>query len=239
MKVNDSEKVVVAHRGGAFLGPENTLLCIEKGIGAGAEWIEIDVHLSKDGQVVVCHDYSVDRTTNGEGIIAKMTYDEIRALKIVDEEGNETDQHVPLLGEVLELIKGRASLLLEIKYNKYTLEGIEKACLDCVEEYGMMDQVIFQSFDTEVIENVHALCPEMRVEKLLFVGVPFGFNFDKYDYVSSFNVFYKLVSNSFINQAHERGKEVKVWTLNTYNEELVDIVDGIITNDPAVFINRQ
>ncbi len=233
-----TEKIVVAHRGGAFLGPENTLLCIEKGIEAGAEWIEIDVHLSKDGKVVVCHDDEVDRTTNGEGVISEMTYDQIRALKVVDDAGNVTDQYVPLLHEVLELIKGRAKLLLEIKYTKHTLEGIEKACLDCVKEYGMLDHVVFQSFDTEVIERVHALCSEVRVEKLLYAGLPFGFNFDKYDYVASFNVHYKLTTKAFINHAHSRGKEVKVWTLNKYDEELIEVVDGIITNDPALFINR-
>ncbi len=238
MNAGKSEKIVVAHRGGAFLGPENTLLCIEKGMEAGAEWIEIDVHLSKDGKVVVCHDPDVDRTTNGRGYISRMTYEQIRSLKVVDDDGNETDQHVPLLQEVLSLIKGRAKLLLEIKHSRHSLPGIEKACLDCVKECGMMDQVVFQSFDDDVIETVHALCPQMRVEKLLYFGASLGFDFEKYDYVASFNVFHRLVSDSFINAVHEKGKEVKVWTLNKYKEPLVNRVDGIITNDPALFINK-
>ncbi len=236
-KVN-SEKIVVAHRGGAFLGPENTLSCIEKGMEAGAEWIEIDVHLSADGEVVVCHDDAVDRTTNGEGHISGMTYGQIRGLKVVDAEGKETDDYVPLLHEVLELIKGRAKLLLEIKRTEHSLDGIEKACLDCVKEYDMMDQVVFQSFDDEVIETVHELCPGMRVEKLLFVGVACCFDFDKYDYVSSFNVYHRLVSDAFVRKAHSLGNEVKVWTLNKYKKDLVDMVDGIITNDPALFIKK-
>lgn len=83
MGQNDSI-IVVAHRGGADLGPENTLECIGKGIAAGADWIEIDIHLSADGKIVVCHDASVDRTTNGKGWISQMPYEDIRKLKVKD-----------------------------------------------------------------------------------------------------------------------------------------------------------
>ncbi len=231
-----SEKAIVAHRGGAFLGPENTLSCISKGMGTGAEWIEIDVHLSADGKIVVCHDETVDRTTNGSGLISRMTYDRIRALKIVGPEGTATGDHVPLLEDVLELIKGRAKLLLEIKRSKNSLPGIEKACLDCIKERGMLDQVVFQSFDDEVIETVHELCPEVRVEKLLNFGLPFGFNFRKYPYAASFNVCHSFTTRAFIRHAHFHGKEVKVWTLNKYKKSLVNAVDGIITNDPELFL---
>ena len=87
--------IVVAHRGGANLGPENTLECISKGISAGADWIEIDVHLSADGKLVVCHDASVDRTTNGKGWISQMSYEEIRKLKVKDNNGDLCEGHIP------------------------------------------------------------------------------------------------------------------------------------------------
>ncbi len=229
-----SEKVIVAHRGGAFLGPENTLSCISKGMEVGAEWIEIDVHMSADGKIVVCHDETVDRTTNGFGLISRMPYDRIRALKIVDSEGNITGDYVPLLEEVLELIKGKAKLLLEIKRSKNSLPGIEKACIDCSKEHGMLGQVVFQSFDDEVIETVHELCPEMRVEKL--VTIPFLFNFRKYPYAASINPCHTFTTPAFIRRAHRHGKEVKVWTLNKYKKSLFNAVDGIITNDPGMFL---
>ncbi len=236
MNTGREDKIIVAHRGGAELGAENTLTCIRKGIEAGAGWIEIDVHLSRDGEIVVCHDDAVDRTTNGEGHICDMTYEQIRALKVVDEDGNETGDHIPTLHEVLELINGKAFLLLEIKHTKHSLEGIEKACVDCIKEHGMVNRVVIQSFDDDVLETVYELMPALRLEKLLFVGMPFGFDFDDYDYVSSFNVYHKLVSDKFIAMAHARGQEVKVWTLNKYKADLVSSVDGIITNNPALFI---
>ncbi len=234
INVMNAKKIIVAHRGGAFLGPENTLSCISKGMETGAEWIEIDVHLSADGKIVVCHDETVDRTTNGTGLISRMTYDHIQALNVVDSEGTVTGEHIPLLEEVLELIKGKAKLLLEIKRSRNSLPGIEKACLDCIKSHGMLDQVVFQSFDDEVIETVHKLCPEMRVEKL--ITIPFFINFRKYDYAASINPCYKFTTRSFIRRAHKHGKEVKVWTLNKYKESLVEEADGIITNDPGLFL---
>ena len=100
------ELVVVAHRGGAGMAPENSLTCIRKGLESGADMIEIDIHLTKDGEIVVCHDREIDRTTNGKGRIADMTLEELREYRIVDKDGNATDDVLPTLGEVLEDSKG-------------------------------------------------------------------------------------------------------------------------------------
>ncbi len=229
-------KIVVAHRGGAALGLENTLSCISKGLDAGAQWIEIDVHLSADGQVVVCHDETVKRTTNGTGYISELSYSEIRTLKVVDTDGNESNEYIPLLDEVLRLIKGKAKLLLEIKHTSHSLPGIENACIEIIKQYDMLADVVVQSFEDDVIKTVHALEPAIRVEKLLLVGPPFWFDFDKYSYVSSFNVYYNLLSKRFLDEAHRRGKEVKVWTLNKIDYSLLHEVDGVITNNPTLFV---
>ncbi len=98
----------------------------------------------------------------------------------------------------------------------------------------MLGQVVFQSFDDEVIETVHELCPEMRVEKL--VTIPFLFNFRKYPYAASINPCHTFTTPAFIRRAHRHGKEVKVWTLNKYKKSLFNAVDGIITNDPGMFL---
>ena len=94
---------VVAHRGGAALEPENTLRPIDRGIACGADMIEIDIHQTADGAIVVCHDPTVDRTTDGSGTIADMTLDEIRALHITDADGRPTDLRIPTLDDVLEI----------------------------------------------------------------------------------------------------------------------------------------
>ena len=233
----EKELVVVAHRGGAALGPENSLGCIEKGIEAGAKWIEIDVHLSADRQIVVCHDPTVDRTTDGSGVISEMNYDELRRLRLLDAEGNPTGEHLPTLAEVIELIRGRASLLLEIKYSESTLPGIEQACVDCIRELDAEDFVVIQSFDDEVLFKTHEIAPEMRVEKLLSSAE--GADLDKYDFAASLNIYYGAADKEFIDEVHARGQEVKVWTLDEYDAELVKMVDGVITDDPRIFLDGK
>ena len=247
----DSEKqlIVVAHRGGAALGPENSLECISRGMAVGAEWIEIDVHLSADGEIVVCHDPSVDRTTDGEGQISEMTYDELRRLRLLDSEGKPTGEHLPTLEEVIRLTRGRASILLEIKHSRHSLPGIEQACVDCIRRLEAEQDVVIQSFEDEVLFKVHELAPEIRLEKLLFfasdqLGFSFdgsfsGFDFGKYDFVQSFNVYYRAVGKSFVEKARSHGKEVKVWTLDKYDARLLELVDGVITNDPRLFLDKD
>lgn len=242
----NKELIVVAHRGGAALGPENSLECMKRSMAVGVKWIEIDVHLSADGEIVVCHDPSVNRTTDGEGYISEMQWNELRSLHLKDAEGNVTDQHLPTLDEVLDLISGRARLLLEIKYSRHSLPGIEQACIECIRRHGAEDDVVIQSFDDDVIFTVSRLAPEIRLEKLLFfasTGLGFGFDggfsgfdFSKYDGVDSFNIFYPAATKSFVRKVHSHGKQVKVWTLDKYDGKLVEMVDGVITNDPRLFL---
>lgn len=86
---NDIEHMeIIGHRGGASIGPENTLACFKKGIEAGADMIELDIHLTKDNVIVICHDETINRTTNGEGRIEDLTLDEIRKCKVEDADGN-------------------------------------------------------------------------------------------------------------------------------------------------------
>ena len=248
-KMIDPEKVknmqIIAHRGGAGIGMENTLSCIEKGIVSGADMIEIDIHLTKDGHLLVCHDQTVDRTTNGKGKIREMTLDEIRKFRIVDADGNLTEEYLPTLYEVIELINGRAKLLIEIKQPRKKYQGIEQKLMDEIEKYQASSWVVVQSFNDSVLENIHAINPELRLEKLLFckfVGIPIiydgtltRFTFKKYSYVSSFNIFYQAALPSFIKKIHQKGKEVKIWTLNE-PEKTPDLpVDGVITDRPDLW----
>ena len=127
---------VIAHRGGAGLGNENALSCIAEGLRFSPSMVEIDVHLTRDCEVVVCHDPFIDRTTDSKGLISEMTLQEVKAAHIVDADGNATDERIPTLREVIELIGDRARILLEIKREDQTDDGLEKFCLDIIYEYG-------------------------------------------------------------------------------------------------------
>ena len=237
-------QTITAHRGGASLGNENTLSCIERGIAAGADLVEIDVHKTKDGAIVVCHDETLDRTTDTKGRIEEMTLAEIRRARIVGKDGQPTEETIPTLEEVLQLIGGRCGLLLEIKLKREgQYPGIVPDVLAHLAAGGMLEQTIIQSFNDAVIEEAHALAPTLRVEKLLVCRLPFGlcfdvrlhrFSFDRYDYAAAINPCYRLTSRRFIRQAHAAGKEVRLWTVNKPLKRLRE-ADGIITNDPTIW----
>lgn len=238
----NNQTVIVAHRGGAELGMENSLSCIEKGIAAGADMVEVDIHLTADGHIVVCHDRSLNRTTNGKGAIAEMTLDEIQQYRLLDKNGEPSNETLPTLEQVLEQCKGRCKLLIEIKKKKDLYVGIEAMADSLVKQYGMQDQVVFQSFNDDVLFKLHEIDPTLRLEKLLFClmgdllldGTVTSFSFEKYDFVASFNIFNTFATSRFIHRMHERGKEVKVWTVNN-PKDVPSGVDGAITNRPDLF----
>ena len=243
--------MIIGHRGGASIGPENTLACYQKGIDAGADMIEIDIHLTKDGKIVICHDQSIDRTTNGEGKIREMTFDEIRQYRAVDADGHVTDQQLPSIDEVFDLfVKTRQAgnpckLLIEIKRTNDIYQGIEELLLQKIEYYHAKDWVVVQSFNDFALEIIHKLDPTIRLEKLFFFkfpGLPIimdwfhfsYFSYEKYSYISSFNMNYRFLTRSFQNDIHRHGREVKVWTLEGTDAPHLD-VDGIITNRPDLW----
>jgi len=241
----DKRPLIVAHRGGAELGQENTLSCIELGIAAGADMVEIDVHYTKDNHIVVMHDTTVDRTTNGKGEISAMTLAQVRELRIKDASGNITGDLVPTLDEVMELVQGRVKLLIEVKPAGIKYEGIEQALMDTIHKYDAQSWVVVQSFDDAILEKLHAISPAQRLEKLFifrFPGVPLvfdgnvtAFSFEKYSYISSFNIHYSAASQSLINEIHRHGKEVKIWTVRGPQSTPAVTVDGIITDRPDLW----
>lgn len=238
----EQRPIIVAHRGGADLGMENSLSCIKKGMEAGADMIEIDLHLTADNQVVVCHDQSINRTTDGKGKIGKMTLAEIHKYRLLDQNGNPSDETIPTLEQVLELCKDRCKILIEIKKKKDQYMGIETLSDSLVKRYGMRDQVVFQSFNDDVLFKLHEIDPTLRLEKLLFYkagslifdGTFTSYSEEKYSFVTSFNICKSFVTQRFIRKMHEAGKEVKVWTVNKPTKVPAD-TDGVITNRPDLF----
>ena len=200
--------------------------------------IEIDVHMSLDGALVVCHDPTIDRTTTGKGAIRELTLEQLRSYPLKHPETGEIaeDERLPLLEEVLDAIRGRCGLLLEVKRGKDDwYPGIEKAIIDAIEAAGVKDQVVVQSFNDSVLRGFHSLDASIPLEKLVFL--PLSVDKEVFPYVQSVNIYYPCASRRFIARMHANGKKVKVWTVNKLSA-LPSGADGVITNDPALFINR-
>lgn len=249
---NDIEHMeIIGHRGGASIGPENTLACFNKGIDAGADMIELDIHLTKDNVIVICHDETINRTTNGEGRIEDLTLDEIRKCRVEDADGNLIDQTLPTMDEVFDLFTQKRAagsmckLLIEIKRTRDMYQGLEELLIQTIHRYEAKDWVTVQSFNDFALEKIHQLDPSIRLEKLFFMKLPglpliidgshvSYFSYDKYNYISSFNMQYLWLTKSLLNDIHSHGKEVKIWTLEGTDAPKMN-VDGIITNRPDLW----
>ena len=247
-RASTKDLTITAHRGGALLGAENSLECIRKGLDAGASSIEIDVHITADGHIVVCHDPTVDRTTNGSGAINGMTIEQIKELRLL-ENGTVTDQQIPTLEQVLEVIDGRAELLLEIKRTNGNNKGIEQRVLEILRQHGALKYTAIQSFDDNVLETLHSLDSTLQLEKLLFckfLGIPVIFDGtfscfspQKYSYIHSFNFYHRGLSKSLSEYLHKNGYRTRIWTLNDPCA-IPDIeLEGVITDRPDLFANKK
>lgn len=232
---------VVAHRGGAALGVENTLSCIEAGIAAGAGAVEVDVRLTKDGQVVVFHDARVDALTNGTGKVSEMTLCEIQALRFTA--GG--DAFIPTLEQVLALVGGRCGVLIDVKGACSAAGGIEERLVAVIDSCNACEWVAVQSFSDRVLLRLHELGAPFPLEKLIAFKVPFlplvvddglhFFSLKKYDFISSFNFGKRLFPAALARKIRKAGKEVKVWTVSSPVELSTGEVDGVITDNPHLW----
>lgn len=248
--------VVIAHRGASGVAPENTLAAFSKALELGADVIELDVHFSKDGEVIVIHDHSVDRTTNGSGEIEHLSMEEIKQL----DAGSWFDEAfagepVPTLREVLELVDGKAKVLIEIKWpEKGLYVGIEKKIVKLVEEYNAKTWCEYQSFNTKIVENLLAIDATLPVYKLIVGKLPLfpvyyddGFRFGNplkkwKGRVLGVNPNRKFAKAWFIKKAHEKGLVVYSWTVNDeehMNQLKERGIDGIISNYPQKLTGKE
>jgi glycerophosphoryl diester phosphodiesterase len=170
--------LVIAHRGDSAHRPENTLASFSSALEVGAEIVELDVHLTRDAHVVVIHDPTVDRTTSGTGRVLDMTLTELRALPAGFPARFGTafaGERVPLLAEVLALLRGRARVMIEMKHESITDDaeaGLEARTVAEVRRAGMTDAVALISFDRRALLRCRELAPEMARGHLFYRATP-------------------------------------------------------------------
>jgi len=161
---------IAAHRGGAALWPENSLLAFRNAIALGSDLIEFDVHLTAGGSVAVIHDATLDRTTDGRGAVASMTADDLRRVHLKGPGGAATAEHVPMLAEVLEMAAASTvELLVELKSPRRgsRYDGLEERVLAALAGAGLQQRATLMAFDPEVIARVRALAPHARTTLLI------------------------------------------------------------------------
>lgn len=231
---------VIAHRG-AHQGksghlPENTLAAFRQAIEIGADWLELDVHMTKDGELVVIHDETVDRTTNGHGWVKDLTLEQIRSLDAGQGE------RVPTFAEVLELAKAAdIGLLPEIK-SAHLYPGIEFELLQAIVEADYVDKTAIQSFEPHVLEAVHALNPAIQVCPLYGMGHLSlqGPQPGKATIVCPMAEMV-LLNPWMLRQAHAENRQVFVWFGVIDHPLVIRLLlalgaDGLMVDDPQTLI---
>ena len=153
----------IAHRGFKGAYPENTMLAYEKAIETGADGIEFDVHLTKDGELVIIHDETLERTTDGKGLIKDKTLQELKKLNASKGYLSCEVQTIPTLREYFDFAKNKDIITnIELKTSIIRYEGIEKKVYDLINEYGMKDKIIISSFNHNSLIRMKEIDREIK-----------------------------------------------------------------------------
>ena len=223
---------IQAHRGASGYAPQNTMAAFRKAIELNADGIELDIHLSKDGQIVVCHDSTIDATSNGTGKISEMTYEEILQYDFSNEFTQDSPQHAPLLREVLELLKP-TNMILNIEVKAFSA-GLP--AMKLVKEMGMEKQVLYSSFNHDCIKQMREFDNSIDAG-LLYGDEPSD---DMESYIKEYDAtavhpHYNNVNEKIIDICTRNNIKIRTWTVNDEPdmEEMVKYgVDTVITNYP-------
>lgn len=243
--------LVWAHRGASGYAPENTLAAFQEAIDMGVDGIELDVQLTKDGQIVVIHDETVDRTTDGKGWVKDLTFDEIRALdasyqnlmqggevvKLAKRFEEYESAQIPTMEEVFELIKPtKLWINIELKTGIVFYPKLEERIVEMTKKYGMEDRVIYSSFNHYSVEKIREIDPTAQTGLLYADGTidmpSYG---KKYGVKALHPALYNLQFPGFVEECMKEGLELNVWTVN--EPQYVEMckaahVHAVITNYP-------
>lgn len=228
---------VWAHRGARGYYPENTLAAFEGAIKQGADGIELDVHLSKDGYVVVCHDEVLNRTTNGKGFIKNYNLYELKQLDAGSWfDKKYKDEKLPMLDEVMELIKGTNIILnIELKAGSIFYPGIEEKVLKMVNKFDLKDRVLISSFDHHSILKIKSIDKEIKTGILYMESLYNPIKYIESLGINAIHPNYTTLTEDLIENAERLNLDVNTYTVNL-EEDLLKLKDkkinAIITDFP-------
>ena len=216
----NGKPLIWAHRGASGHAPENTLPAFQLAADMGADGVELDVQLTRDGEIVVCHDETLDRTSGGKGRIQDYTLAELKRLDFSNGNLAYEGVRIPTLEEVLKLLTPtRLTVNIEIKTGVVFYEGIEEKTLNLVHGMNWDDRVIYSSFNHETLRTIRRLNPEAGTGVLYGDGLV-----NVVSYARSLGAralhpwFCNLQYPGFPEECRENGMEINVWTVNSISQ---------------------
>ena len=230
----DNPVEVTAHRGYSAVYPENTIPAFKGAIQVGADWAELDVQQTADGEVIVMHDSNLKRTTGLDKEVWQVTWDEIKDL----DNGSWFDKkyqtvRIPTLEEVLKVCRGKIHLNIEIKPSGHD-KDLEEQVAKLLKKYHMRDTCVVSSLKYDSLRKIKQA--DDSIETAYITSVSYG-NFTDLEYADGYSVESTLLSKSFVNKAQKVGKQIYVWTVNSEErlEKVVGMgIDNVITDDPVM-----
>lgn len=219
----------IGHKGASLITPENTLLAFQKAIDLKADYVEFDLHLTRDNEIVICHDADTLRTTGIKKVIKETTLGELQRLDAGQGE------KIPTLKELIQLSKGKLNLQPEIK-----AQGMDELIVDMLKRNNLMDTTIISSFDLTELLKVKALDSRIKIGYLIPSEITRINLFKRFIHKALKNDFYAIhphynsLTPEIVNDAHDNGLKINVWTVDEEEiiRKLIEFgVDGIITDD--------
>ena len=199
----------IAHRGYPVKYPENTLSSFQAAVDLGYTYVELDVQLSKDGVPVVIHDYTVDRMSDYRGNVKDYTLDELKRMKIGE---NET---IPTLEETMKLLRGKLNVMVELKQAGELYPGLEQKALDILRQTDTFEQSIVISFDHFSIQRLRALSRDIRLGITTSNSLPYVFPWMKEYRCELLGVPIKMMTEEYAGMIIEQGIEIGPWPVDS------------------------
>ncbi|SCY89452.1 glycerophosphodiester phosphodiesterase [Alkaliphilus peptidifermentans] len=235
---------IIAHRGASGYAPENTMASFLKALEMGADGIELDIHLSADEHLIVCHDEKVDRTTNGEGFIKDLS---LKMLKELDAgswfDEKYINQKIPTLEEVLELLIGKNILLnIEIKSGPIFYNGIEKRIVEVISKYGYINQTIFSSFNHFSLVDIKKINNKLKTAPLYMAGLVNPWKYAKEIGADGIHPMFYGINSDIVKGCLEHNLFINTFTVNAphHLKSIIDLgVTGVITNYPDIGLDLK
>lgn len=238
--------MIIAHRGCSSSSPENTMAAIREALAAGVDIIEIDVHQSMDGYIILMHDKTLRRTAGKRKKIKDLSLKELQKHEVGSWfHKNFNGERIPLLEDVLKTVNGKAKLLIEVKQGSRYYPGIEENIIALIKKYQAQEWCIIQSFKNEVLKKIKALDKSIEIHKLVRgnIGIlPLHIDLnikpgriEKYTGVDGINIHHKHLNKKVVAHIKSRNQKVFTWTVNKTSDMKKAVklgVSGIITNYP-------
>ena len=237
---DNNDVLIFGHRGASAYAPMNTIPAFELAAEQGADGVELDVHLIKDGELIIVHDFTIDHTTDGTGTVTDKTLAELKEY----DAGSWFDakfagEKLPTLDEVFEAVGDRLYINVEIKSLSREADGTEEVVAECIQRHNMSERVILSSFNPYVLKRFRPIAPDIPLGYLLHPAslTPESHTILPPTDYEALHLYHEMIDQDQLNFAKTHSHPINTWTVNDTDIALRlknQGVQGIITDKPDI-----